>query len=475
MHKKSGQKLTTQLIYLHPAEIRWVFLVAADNIEQIDGAVENEAEAEKALPAAFTRYRFDINGPRYAEHMRRQMQAQMSQNGELPPGMTLDVSQHYVEMTGWGEIWLDEAGLPARQVIHLEFPPQKDALDWYEANITTTFSNWDTKGIENQLVWAIPRLLDDPSLITQEPLSLLPTSFDPATVQQAVTFLGFSLLLCGLAFLAFTYRRSPKLYGAIVSLVIVSMLFSPLLQVSQAQAFYDSHEAEQSDQEQQIDVAQPATQDEAVFNPTVNPLASQSAQQNNLEGANQNLPQYSTDCASAMDANNDGVAEGFNDDTDGDGLTDGVECTQLGTFLDDVDSDGDGISDQTEVVGFYANGRTWYLDPLNFDSNGDGISDMIECSTLVDVAADGTLTTPTGSTCVDTDSDGVPDLFDFDNDGDGVPDSVDTAPTYRGDLTLNPHDSFNLSLSDYDTANAGALVVEFELRPTTYEHLFQNQ
>ena len=431
------------------------FLAAADNIEQIDNVGE-----EALSSAAYTRYRFDINGPRYAEHIQGQMQKEMSRKGELPPGMTVDVSHLYAKMTGWGEIWLDEAGLPARQVIHLEFPPQEDALDWHEANITTSFSNWDTNGVENQLLWAIPRLMDDPSLVTQNPMSLLPTSFDPNAIQQMATLLGFSLVLFGLGFLAFTYRRSPKFHGAIAISVIASMLFSPLLQINQVDAYYDRHETTQPEQSQEPQLSQSAEPVNETFDPTIDPLVSQPEKQFNLKAAAP-TQQVNTNCDSQVD-------------TDGDGLSDSVECTQLGTYVDDVDSDGDGISDKTEVAGFSLGGQIWYLDPLNFDSNGDGISDLIECPALVDVAEDGSLTTPSGTSCRDTDSDGVPNVFDFDNDGDGVPDNVDSAPTYRGDLTRFAHDSFDLSLNDYDTTNAGALVVEFELRPQVYEHLFQS-
>jgi MYXO-CTERM domain-containing protein len=79
-------------------------------------------------------------------------------------------------------------------------------------------------------------------------------------------------------------------------------------------------------------------------------------------------------------------------DSDGDGIPDGIEVTDLNN---PKDSDGDGD-----------------IDALDDDSDGDGISDK-------DEAGD----TPTNPR--DTDADGVRDFQDADDDGDGVPSKID--------------------------------------------------
>ena len=98
-----------------------------------------------------------------------------------------------------------------------------------------------------------------------------------------------------------------------------------------------------------------------------------------------------------------------NDDSDNDGLLDGVE-TNTGTFNDandtgtdpnDDDSDDDGLNDGDEL--------TAGADPNNADSDGDTISDGDEVNRMV-----GGLPAPTDPTEADTDGDGVPDNTDPD-------------------------------------------------------------
>ena len=109
------------------------FLLAAENIQEL-GIRSQELEASdltlddvitnpQALnPNLSKRYAFDINGAKYAEYVRQQLEASMREQGELPPNITLGVLAHYVDMTGHGEVWLDEDGLPVRQVVHMKFP-----------------------------------------------------------------------------------------------------------------------------------------------------------------------------------------------------------------------------------------------------------------------------------------------------------------------------------------------------------------
>ena len=60
-----------------------------------------------------------------------------------------------------------------------------------------------------------------------------------------------------------------------------------------------------------------------------------------------------------------------NEDTDGDGLTDGGEVNTYGTDPNDQDTDGDGLTDGNEV-------NTYGTDPNNQDTDGDGFTDKEE-------------------------------------------------------------------------------------------------
>lgn len=85
------------------------------------------------------------------------------------------------------------------------------------------------------------------------------------------------------------------------------------------------------------------------------------------------------------DSDNDGLADGveyrenidlyltdpLNPDTDGDGLLDGEEFTQYYTHPLIKDTDGDRLSDGVEVKYYGTN-------PLSKDSDNDGVNDYIE-------------------------------------------------------------------------------------------------
>lgn len=147
-----------------------------------------------------------------------------------------------------------------------------------------------------------------------------------------------------------------------------------------------------------------------------------------------------------VDANeldpNDGSDDANVVDTDGDGLSDGLETT-LGTSSTDVDSDDDGLLDKEE------------LDP-NVDSDGDGAKNVLDADSDNDGLFDGT---EAGSACNDPDTDAaakkcIPDadngqtktrVLDADTDdgtkidGDedtnknGVVDDDETDPLFAGD------------------------------------------
>ena len=106
------------------------YLVAMRNVQA------HPAESRNGIH--FTRYSFAIDGPTLALHLHQQMEAAMRAKGELPPGVTLEIPRYYQQMTGEGELWIDENGMPLRQVMTLQFPEQKD--EQVNAQIVVDFS-----------------------------------------------------------------------------------------------------------------------------------------------------------------------------------------------------------------------------------------------------------------------------------------------------------------------------------------------
>ncbi|MBN1888316.1 MAG: hypothetical protein JW850_10010, partial [Thermoflexales bacterium] len=452
---------------------------------------------------SFTRYSFALNGPAFAAYMRDQLEAELIKKGELPPGLKLDTARVYASMTGEGEIWIDSRGLPLRQVIHAEFPPY--GKERIEVDITTDFSGWpDTAGAApGMTAWMggfDPRRLK------------LPGSDELITCSLLVSV----LCLAGWGL----FRPSRPRYALVCTLVIASMLFSPLLQSQQVMAFSDKQAQKQvqSERERQTAKAQQELRDELNtkdWNPQRDPLAvsetSEVLKTSEVWPASALAPasastlalasaSTSTDLCDAIvtDDGTDSDLDGLTDveescigtdpnlsDADGDGLKDGAEVFDLGTNPNDRDSDGDGINDGAEVRGFVDDqGKHWYFNPLDVDSNGDRVIDRLE----VPVSENGELacgfTNPDGSArCsnsqIDTDLDGTPDAFDFDDDNDGVPDQVDTARTrlfsqlgitVPGKLVGLANQAFTFELNNLKLDTP--VFADFQLRPLNPEHLW---
>jgi len=93
-------------------------------------------------------------------------------------------------------------------------------------------------------------------------------------------------------------------------------------------------------------------------------------------------------------------------DSDGDGLTDAEELL-LGTDPNNPDTDGDGLSDGVEVRGT-ANSAFGFTptNPLKADSDGDGLSDLDEIRGTLNRKYGGA---PTNPNRIDTDGDGIRD------------------------------------------------------------------
>ncbi|MBN1887617.1 MAG: Ig-like domain-containing protein [Thermoflexales bacterium] len=442
-----------------------------------------------------TRYGFQLDGPAFAAHMRELMEEELVRRGELPPGIQLELARTYVGMSGQGEIWLDNAGLPLRQIIHAAFPPQYG--EQVELEITTDFSQWADQVAKKSQPGVIGFLLPTPYSLF--PLLLL------AIVASLVTLL--------------VSLPSRMVYNAVALAVIASMLVTPLLQSQHVYAFAEKQAAANARAERDRQAAQQRQEAQASlytkdFDPHKDPLEV-SGSRSQVSGSRASasastlaLTLSSTDpCAGLVDdPGTDTDGDSLTDaqeacigtnaaaaDTDSDGLSDGVEVYELGTnplatdddgdgVPDGRDSDGDGLSDSAEVRGFWdAAGKRWYSNPLDFDTNGDGIADGVEFPRKEDGGLD--CPDPDGDgvpTCqpqdVDTDRDGVPDGFDFDDDGDLVPDRIDATRTLAvgsrqaGQIAGLADGRFDFEITDVrlDTP----LYADFQLRPVNPDHLW---
>ncbi|MBN1668152.1 MAG: LamG domain-containing protein, partial [Anaerolineales bacterium] len=422
------------------------------------------------------RYSFELDGPVFAEHIRTELEDYLRQRGELPLSMNLDSPRQYRDMLGQGEVWIDGRGLPLHLSIQLSYPEQANG-ERVDAIITTDFLFAE---VEQPLGAVLPPLQQ-----------LQVTLHDPQFTAQATLFGG----VIAFVLLAFALRRSPNFRRALNITVIISMVFTPLLESQQVAAFSEQ-QAERQETQAALEQAQTEAEQLAAelrgdtWDAHLDPLAApvQAAQpvaqpaavllspmtQPNVETV-QDTTDTDGDGLSDVDENSLGT-DPSNPDTDGDGLTDGMEALRLGTSPLNQDSDSDGIYDQVEVAGFTYAGKTWYLNPNNPDTNGDLQIDGYECPFLQDKIA---LPDNYNLDC-DINGDGIPDPFDRDDDNDLVPDSVDISPGTSMAADGQRYDPENPAVFDAQTpfslkvSNLGAgypVLVDVQLRPLDPQHL----
>ena len=400
------------------------FLLGAANVVDLGLAPGTDAR----------RYGFDLDGPEFAAAMARELASSMRERGELPANAQVSIPAQYRDMTGEGELWVDEStGLPLRIDVTVRFPPQGDSV--VTAGIRTDFSRF---GYADSGPTAIADRLVVQPLATGA--SLIP------------------VLLLAVAVFMLCRRHPDAMRPALVIVVVFAMLFAgPLAPTASAASGDETSPA-----------ARAATGDADVI--------ATLTRQVQLEGAGVVDPHLDRMAAvgpplfqvGGVDTDGDGIpdeeeqelgTDPLEPDSDGDGLDDDEEI-QIGTDPLSDDTDGDGYSDLVELEGFTLPGDTtvWYPDPNLADSNDDGIPDSIEWDVT------------DGGTPADTDGDGVPDLFDTDNDGDGVPDHRDLSPFTAVNETFDDENPLALTL---DGLTPGGLptFVELQLRPANPDHL----
>ncbi|MCB0742649.1 MAG: OmpA family protein, partial [Ignavibacteriae bacterium] len=145
------------------------------------------------------------------------------------------------------------------------------------------------------------------------------------------------------------------------------------------------------------------------------------------------------------------TGEGGSSDADRDGLSRDEEL-QLGTNSDVADSDGDGLSDGLEV-------HQYKTDPLNKDSDGDGLSDNDEIKVYI-----------TNPNLVDTDKDGITDGDEVlkyetdplreDSDIDGIKDKVELEETKTNPIKSD---------TDGDGLKDGEEIEKYKTDPTKHD------
>lgn len=452
------------------------FLAAAKNLR-----LEETSNYLLDLPGSsdslqYTRYSFDFDGPSLGDYMRQKLQQQLTEQGELPPQLSLDVPEMYRHMTGSGQVWISSDGLPARLSVDLTLV-QPQTGQRVQVQVQNDYFGFDHQRIQQSSVsWS-----EKPAAWVQVHL-LRPGQIPAWLVPLAWVSL---IVLFGLVLIVYSRRR--HLYIVVAGLLLAALIAGPLMQTRQVYAFYE-RQAQQTVNQQALQQQNEKLQQaqDAVYTKTwdahQNPQTAAGTRPD-LTKLNRTIQSMAT--TAATDTDQDGLSDadetawlscaypgaayctGVTDttDSDGDGLKDGVEVNTLGALPDQWDSDGDTISDTLEVQGFTYNGTTWYLNPNDTDTNGDGVLDSVECPQWSDTSSDYN----PAAICPDTDRDGTPDAFDFDNDDDGVFDGDDLSPLTKSMVTYSNNQPLQFSISDFEINHP--MLVKLQLRPTNSKHL----
>jgi len=435
------------------------YLAAAQDITALG---PQTVDLPPALGGALTadRYAFRLDGLSFARYLKSETEKRMIAQGELPSGMELEMPTVYKQLTGNGELWVDDHGLPLRQVLHIRLPDTDS--EQVQAEVEVVFSGFAPAS--SQTAFSLQRR------IAQEL---------PGGIAYSAGLVFCLLLVAG---------RRRNLYPVVAIAIILALVATPLLQGAQASGIARRQASRVQAQQERQQAAQVQEQADDFV---------QATQSSERPGGPEALDLILTD--SGLDSDGDGFSDiqeiflGSNPalaaespspanlavlqsgddgtDTDGDGLTDYQEKL-LGTSsstidedsdgrYDGLDSDDDGVDDNLEVRGFTYNGQTWYTDPIQRDTNNDGVEDGREWYTNQVNGLPG-----------DTDGDGTPDLFDQDNDGDGVDDRIDLSP-YQTTFNRGAYtDEAPFSLQVDNLEPGLPTYVEFQLRPSNPKHLW---
>ncbi|MFN8474924.1 MAG: NosD domain-containing protein [Anaerolineae bacterium] len=437
------------------------FLTAVKDVQPVNDTAAGADDGRGAR-----HYRFTLDGPRYAEYLRNQLQLLLAD--DLPPGVELQAPPMYQRMTGAGELWIDGDGLPRRMDVDMSLPAASDTndaqihmlIDYSQFGVSVAPIEAPSPGGPDG-AWTVyasaqsdapdPAVAAGPATqdtrtaaVTSTPLISAITSRVAAAWPTVLKCLA-GVLVIGMAGLSVWYRRRRGVYTGLVLYILVALLAAPLLEAV-LMSRYATRVAAQ----------EPLPQAVASLG-----LAPSPAEPDRIAALRADMAKTGPAATASM---NDcltlpqGVSA--SGDEDHDGLTNGVERC-LGTDYLNADTDGDGISDGDEVKGFTLNGKTWTTDPLQRDSNHDGMDDAMEWN------PDWVKNKPA---TLDYDNDGIPNAWDTDNDGDNVPDDVDLSPfkvmPYRANY------SFSITKPTGNTLHSNSYVyLDVQVQPQNTAHL----
>ncbi|ABY36688.1 MAG TPA: hypothetical protein DEF43_10955 [Chloroflexus aurantiacus] len=422
-----------------------------------------------------TRYRFRLDGPALERYLRERQQEALVRANRLPPGAELKPAEEYVNLRGSGEVWIDENGLPARQIIDLTLPTGSTQR-LSRAQIAMDFFGFGPLPVSLPFTWQ----------------HLLWNILNALNMVAPFAIWSGACVSALIAIVLLMQRRAVLRFNSLISMVVmVTLVSGPLLTTQRVQATQAS-EAERRAAWQQIQATTQTSSERDAQMPAEFAAARVVADVLLSEARGQSTHDYDHDGLSDVQEHmlgtdpyhtNDGKARlesliaqaapalpiaptslvHDSRDSDGDGLSDFQELF-LGTSRFESDTDGDGLSDFAEARGFSYGGRDWFLDPLALDSSRDGIIDSLEV-----IRNGNTLQAR------DTDGDTVPDALDRDNDNDGVADALDLSPlTHSGSQgAFNSNRALWLKL---DNLYANTLVaVDFQVRPQDANQLWYTQ
>lgn len=458
------------------------YLAAAEQVTRL--------ESPEGHPE-LSRYGFVVSGPLFAEYVRQQAETNLRAEPGTPAELTLEPLPALQTLSGQGELWVNEAGLPVRQILDIVMPQVNEQYG-ARIHLRVNLSGYGKvealpKAVQGadgtwRLDGSLPALTDqaaggvsdlpaapampmaaeqasqtvtDGPAIQAEPAAggrLLPSSLSPAEIAPSSLMLFLVAVLASV--LIRFYRRYPRrVYAVIVVAMISSMLLSPLLK-SEVLFRFQERQAEAAEARAE---ALPEMLDALgieLIEDTASPAADAEPIKSVTLSSNEALQQQENDGGGLFPRCGEGEP---GVDTDGDGLDDTAELC-LGTDHENADSDYDSISDKEELDGFDLGGKHWDSDPLNADSNHDGIADTAEWSSeLSDYG---------GAVNADIDGDGLPNLWDDDDDGDMVPDAQDLSPFALTDYTET------LDLSTTGAVAAGGIqMIEVTIQPQDSSHL----
>jgi hypothetical protein len=210
-------------------------------------------------PISFTRYTFDIDGTGFAMFVRDQLQARMRERGELPYAMNLEMPAQYEHMTGSGELWVRENGLPLRQKIIAHFPPPS-AQDDSRTDYEFTVDFFDYAVVEKQKpFYTMTGFVDFGNSLRAiggeiaAMNSIASQSTLLAMAKTSATYI-FAFALFGLLILFFAkHYRDRRVYAALALFVIFAMEANPLMQTAQASTFVNTQRAKTNEQQEKTD------------------------------------------------------------------------------------------------------------------------------------------------------------------------------------------------------------------------------